>query len=252
MDSFDERRLAVLDEEWFFRHIESESNSHDRRSWLALQRAIRPGGYAYLEIGSHLGGSMQQHVIDPLCERIYSIDPRPHVVPDDRGFEFEYEGNSTARMMSNLTALTPLAKSKIVTFDSDARDVPMETLEPKPSLCFIDGQHTKDAVVSDFASCLRAVSDGGTICFHDVNVIWPALFQVEFMLQATGTAHTLRKLPGTMFAVMLDGCTAMSDPYIHDYGVDGLWWLVKQRVKHSRLRRTSQVGWRVVRRLTSG
>lgn len=251
VDSFDAGRLAALDEEWFFRHIETQSNPNDRRSWLALQRAIRPGGYAYLEIGSHLGGSIQQHVIDPLCERIYSIDPRPDVVPDDRGFEFEYQGNSTARMMSNLTAVTPLAETKIATFDSDARDVPMEILEPKPLLCFVDGQHTKDAVVSDFGSCLRAVSDGGAICFHDDNVVWPALVQVESMLRATGTPHTLRKLPGTTFAVMLDGCTAISDPYIRDHGVDGRWWLVKRRVKHSRLRRRSQVVWRVVRRLTS-
>jgi hypothetical protein len=251
VDGFDESRLATLDEEWFFRHIETQSNPHDRRSWLALQRAIRPGGYAYLEIGSHLGGSIQQHVIDPLCERIYSIDPRPYVVPDDRGVEFEYQGNSTARMISNLTAVTPLAKTKIATFDSDARDVPLETLEPKPSLCFVDGQHTKDAIVSDFASCLRAVSSGGAICFHDCDVVWPALVQVESMLRLAGTTHTLRKLPGTTFAVMLDGCPALADPYIRDHGADGRWWLLKQRVKHGRLRRPSQVVWRVGRRLTS-
>ena len=40
-------------------------------SWLAVQRAMRRNGYSYLEIGSYLGGSLQQHLSgDPLPPRV--------------------------------------------------------------------------------------------------------------------------------------------------------------------------------------
>src|SRR4051794_16482548 len=95
-----EGRLERLDLS-LFEAIPSESYPGDRRSWLALQHAVRraPAGYTYLEIGSHLGGSLQQHLVDPRCRRIFSIDKRPLVQPDDRGVVWHYDGNSTARML---------------------------------------------------------------------------------------------------------------------------------------------------------
>src|SRR5690606_19727167 len=50
-----------------FAGIPSESTLWDRRSLLACQDAIRTrwSPYIYLEIGSHLGGSLQPHVLDP-------------------------------------------------------------------------------------------------------------------------------------------------------------------------------------------
>ena len=73
-----EDRIRRLDLS-LFEQIESESSERDQLSWLAIQRIIRTRvkGYTYLEIGSHLGGSIQQHFLDPACRSIYSIDPRP-------------------------------------------------------------------------------------------------------------------------------------------------------------------------------
>ena len=71
-------RLDTLDTS-LFAHIRSQSTDDDKRTWLALQRAVRrlKGPYSYLEIGSYLGGSIQPYLVDPLCRRIYSIDRRP-------------------------------------------------------------------------------------------------------------------------------------------------------------------------------
>src|SRR5262245_35905680 len=117
-----ERQLNELDHESLFSHISSESTPQDRRSLLSLHvacRQMRP--FTYLEIGSHLGGSLQALVVDPLCERIISIDARPAAVSDERQGRvgtFSYEGNSTARMMGLLAAVPGADVRKIHTIDA--------------------------------------------------------------------------------------------------------------------------------------
>ena len=61
MDDFEAQinRLDVA----LFGHIFSATTQEDKRSLLAVQRAVRElkaaQGYVYLEIGSYLGGSLQ-------------------------------------------------------------------------------------------------------------------------------------------------------------------------------------------------
>jgi hypothetical protein len=97
-----EERLRALDLH-LFDAIPSQTSRRDRRCLLAMQVVCRErfGEYAYLEIGSHLGGSLQTHVLDPRCRRLYSIDSRPNVQPDDRGKLDLYPGNATERMVKS-------------------------------------------------------------------------------------------------------------------------------------------------------
>ena len=108
-----------------FDAIKSETSDDDKKSLLLLQNCIRKlGNYCYLEIGSHLGGSLQPYYLDPYCKRIFSIDKRPNLQPDERGKVFEYPENSSARMMNNLLSAFPsISLEKIVIFSSDAIDV---------------------------------------------------------------------------------------------------------------------------------
>ena len=94
------RRLAL-------QGIPSQTKTGDRASLLALQEGVATvfGAFEYLEIGSHLGGSLQAAVRDPRVERIVSIDLRPEATPDERGKRIPYAGNSTQRMLDNLAAL---------------------------------------------------------------------------------------------------------------------------------------------------
>lgn len=225
-----ESRLAGPDLT-LFSAIASQSTEGDRRSWLAVQRAMRRNGYRYLEIGSHLGGSIQQHLVDPLCISIVSIDKRPLVQPDDRGRNYDYEGNSTARMLDNLRRIAPGRLDIIQTHDCDASEIAAGAITPPPDMCFIDGQHTGDAVLSDFAFCRKVASPDAAILFHDDYVTHRALATILRSLRAEGVRFRAAALGGWTFAIFLGNCPAADDPAVKSLSRDADAWLRRQRVR---------------------
>lgn len=223
-------RIESLDVS-LFDTIPTQSEYGDRQAWLAIQRSIRrQREYVYLEIGSHLGGSIQQHLVDPRCRKIVSVDKRPLSQPDDRGQDYHYEGNSTRRMLDNLRRVSPAGLDKIIAIDADARDIDPVALPPA-DFCFIDGEHTYSAVMSDFAFCLRACTPNATICFHDDNVIFRALIAIMSDLRRHGVPFTACKLPGTTFGIFLRDSPATSDPYISAHTRVPARWLRRQRFR---------------------
>jgi hypothetical protein len=200
---FDER-LRALDIT-LFDGIPSQSTGPDRRSLLAAQCAVRAtvGSYVYLEIGSHLGGSVQTHVMDPACVRIYSIDRRPLAQPDARGQDSDYSGNSTARMLENLTRVAGDAVAKVVTFDADASAVPPASISPPPQLCFIDGEHTDRAFLSDFSFCRQVMGDRGLVVCHDGLVIYRGIAEAIASLERDGVRFDASPLADAHFAIDL-------------------------------------------------
>lgn len=165
-----------------FEKIGSETSAEDRRSLLAVQRATarRHGRYVYLEIGSHLGGSIQSHLVDSRCNKIYSIDPRPSQQLDDRSevCVCNYENNSTERMLELLRVIAPNEVSKIQCFDMDASEVYPSQITDTPHLALIDGEHTQKSALSDFRFCNRVIRHDGTIVFHDFGIIFPAVREI--------------------------------------------------------------------------
>lgn len=227
-----EPRIDELDLS-LFKAIDSQSDDGDKRSWLALQRIVRRwnGNYTYLEIGSYLGGSLQPHLLDPRCRRIISIDNRPpDELPDDRGQGFRYADNSTASMLSNLRAIDPGQVSKIVCFDCDARDIDPACLPDRPDLCFIDGEHTKRAVMSDFDFCARVCSPRAIIYFHDDWVIYPALARIIRALRKERKHFTVLKLLGSTFAIGLGESAMREDDFIRKAAVNGRLFILRLRV----------------------
>jgi hypothetical protein len=223
-------RIDALDT-GLFDSIETQSSAGDRRAWLAIQRAVRrPSGYNYLEIGSHLGGSIQQHLPDPLCRGIVSIDKRPAYQPDDRGTVFHYEGNSTARMLENLRRVAPDCLDKLHCYDADTRDIDPGKLPARPDFCFIDGEHSHRAVLSDFAFCLQASSPDAAICFHDDWIISRAIGTIMSDLKRQGVPFVARKLSGVTLGIFLGNCPAARDQYILQHSRDGSRWLRRQRI----------------------
>jgi len=210
-----EQQIRALDVS-LFRHVDSQSTPADRASLLALQQATREtwGDYTYLEIGSHLGGSIQPHLRDPRCKRIFSIDRRPAEQPDEQGFDYAYPENSTRRMLQLLEAVAPNPGEKIVAFDSDARDVDPAKVEPRPQLCFIDGEHTTPAVQSDFDFCAKVSAAGGVIGFHDAQTVFEGLRLIQRSLRARGQSFTAVKLAGTVFAIELGEARVLQHPAI--------------------------------------
>ena len=127
-----EAALGALDT-GLFAHVRSQTSEHDRLSLLALHNACREfhGSFAYLEIGSYLGGSLQVLVVDRRCTSIVSIDPRPLSQPDVRG-EFEYPKNSTQGMLDRLETVPGADLTKLQTIEASVEDVVVEQLPATP------------------------------------------------------------------------------------------------------------------------
>ena len=198
-----ENAIAGLDIS-LFSAIESQSTDDDKRSLLACQLAVRElrDPYTYLEIGSYLGGSIQPYLLDPRCKRIYSIDKRPAKQPDERGIDYIYENNSTARMMANLESVS--STSKVTTIDGDASMIDPAAIETPVDLCFIDGEHTDRAVFADFRFCLNVLGESGAIVFHDSMITYNGIAECIRYLESQGIQHRAYSLPSIVFVIELN------------------------------------------------
>lgn len=199
-----------------FEKIPSQTTDHDKRSLLSCQLAVRKllPEYSYLEIGSHLGGSLQPYLLDPNCSRIYSIDKRPLFQPDERGIDYRYDNNSTERMLQNLRAVSEPALSKITCIDDDASNIEPDKIEHQPQLCFIDGEHTDTAVFSDFSFCMKVLAHNGAIVFHDSGIIYNGLSRIVSYLTEQGVSFNAYNLPDAVFVIEVNDFPLHATPHI--------------------------------------
>jgi hypothetical protein len=184
-----------------FDHIKSQTSTGDKLSLLALRElAAADGPFTYLEIGSHLGGSLQPFVVDEHCTAIISIDPRPLSQPDNRlpkGEHVDYEGNSTERMLSLLGEIPGADISKITTIEAGTQAIDPSSITADPALCFVDGEHTDAAALRDALFC-ASVAPRSIVAFHDRDVVGRGIS--AFMRVAGGYGHPL---PDSIFVVDL-------------------------------------------------
>lgn len=214
-------RLAALDISLFDK-IPGQTTDNDRRSLLSLQLAVRTlrPGYSYLEIGSYLGGSIQPHLLDHECSRIVSVDKRPLVQPDARGYDWVYQNNSTARMLELLKEVSPDI-SKIETFDGDTSEIKPEQVGEKVDVCFIDGEHTDHAAFRDFRFCLDVLRDNGAIVFHDSQITYNGISEATNFLTENGFGFKAYPLPLTAFAIEIGDFPLHREPAIAAQLVNG-------------------------------
>lgn len=251
--------MTELSDPRIYDAVETQLRPEDRRSILALSAAVRQqfGSYAYLEIGSHLGGSLQPFLLDPLCTAAISIDPRPLAQPDERGSLFNYPENSTEGMVAGLrAALGDAGVSKLTCVERDAADVSLGDLPERPRLCFIDGEHTDRAVLSDFQSCLRFLpTDGGVVAFDDVHVIFRGYAACIELLKSKGVAYRAYVLPEKIGVIELGATSLVSSPALLDRIADaGAFLALAQelgRYRDAILAIARVPGARVIQRLIS-
>jgi cephalosporin hydroxylase len=170
----------------------------DRTSFLRVQRLVRTiqPDYAYLEVGSDLGGSLLPHLLDPACRVAVSVDPRPESQPDERGSDFHYAGNSTARMLAELGKHANAEElGKLVTLDTDAASIARTAVATRPHLVLIDAEHTNVAAFADFLSILPLVADDSMITFHDANLVGDTIQIIERFLAYMRTPYSMVILP---------------------------------------------------------
>jgi hypothetical protein len=186
--------------------VGTQTTPSDRTSLLRVQNFARSvlGRYVYLEIGSHVGGSLFPHLIDPTCEAAVSVDPRPPAQPDERAEIFAYEESSTARMITLLSAQLPsAAMSKLTTIDSDVSAVRPEALDAKARLTLIDAEHTDTACFSDFVGAMSLMKPDCIVAFHDSNLIADAIRNAERLLDHLAIAHETVFLPDVVAVIGL-------------------------------------------------
>lgn len=209
-----EEKLGNLDLS-LFENIESQTSNSDKSSLLALQNALRKRGkYTYLEIGSHLGGTIQPYFVDPLCTDIISIDKRTINIPDERGNDIIYEGNSTQRMLDNLKNISSGDINKIFCIDSDSENVDQGLIKIRPTLCFIDGEHTNIAVIKDFKLCFDLIKNKGIIVFHDVKVVYGGIREIMENLRSKGITFSHYFLPSSVYVIEFGDTTLKNDPLV--------------------------------------
>jgi hypothetical protein len=197
-------RLQALDL-GLFEQVGPPGWAGDAASLLAVHAGCREvyGDFAYLEIGSYLGASLQSFVADPHCTAIVSIDPRPAAVADDRGLTAYYEENSTANMIAHLERVPGADLRKLEAIEADAGDVEPARLPARPRLCFIDGEHTYEAALRDARFCRDVLADDGAILFHDRAVVARAISAFVADLERERRPFFTYALPSALFVVEL-------------------------------------------------
>lgn len=199
-----------------FSKIPAQLSPSDKASFLTLLAAHGEvfGDFSYLEIGSHLGGSIAPLLINPRCRKIYSIDKRPEVQPDDTGQPCYYPGNSTERMMQNLRGIDPTADQKVVCFDGDTATVPVPTFDLRPTICLIDGEHTDAISYRDYQFCRKVIQDRGTLVFHDANTLYLTLQRIVTELEQEGVSFDAYCLADAIFVISFGSPKISSDDRI--------------------------------------
>ena len=225
-----------------FNYIPSQTTDEDKRSLLLVQRTIRlRGSYIYLEIGSHLGGTIQPYYQDPLCSLIYSIDYRPELVPDERGIHFNYPDNSSDNMIKNLEQSYPsIEKSKIVVFDNKVEKISKEEIKNAPSVCFIDGEHTNVATLNDFLFCLEICVQNSIIVFHDSDIIFRAILEIKEILVKKKINFRGLKLGGSVYAILLNDAVSYHEEGFKNYLMSEADYFHNAKRK---LRETQWINW---------
>lgn len=198
-----------------FQSISSQTSDGDKTSLLACRNAAANlvDSYVYLEIGSYLGGSLQPFLLDEKCRLIYSLDKRPAMQADERGLDYIYKNNSTARMLENLKKVSP-DLSKIVTIDGDVSEISPEKIVNKPHLCFIDGEHTDPAVFADFRFCLQVCASNAAILFHDAATIYNGLQNIIGFLNEKQIKFNAYNLPDVMFVIEIGDFPLHREPAV--------------------------------------
>ena len=188
----------------------------DAASLLALHAACRDRypTFAYLEIGSHLGASLQSFVADPRCTEITSIDPRPESQPDDRIGTAYYSGNSTERMLEDLRQVPGADLDKLRTLEASSENLSRADVQGSPALCFIDGEHTHAAALRDARFCRQVMGDAGAIVFHDRRIVCSAIADFIKDLASGGASYVAYPLTSEHFVVELGEATLLRSPVV--------------------------------------
>jgi hypothetical protein len=223
-------RVAQLDISLFDMVGPAWTSPGDVTSLLALHAVLAErGDFAFVEIGSYLGRSLQAALADPRCVKVTSIDRRDEVSPDERG-PYEYKNNTTANMLAHLARVSDADLSKLETIDDSTENIDPGGL--RADLCFIDGEHTDTAAFRDARFCRSAIRDRGVIAFHDRTIVERGI--VRFLRELD--RYRAYPLAHDLFVVELGVPTLLNDARVRRQIPRPAWlWIERVRLVRAAL-----------------
>ncbi len=166
-----------------------------------------------------------------------SIDPRTATTPDQRG-SFTYEDNTTEHMLQRLGAIPGADLDKLTAFDATTDVLAPVDLPVRPNYCFIDGEHTHEAVVRDTRFCAEALGGEGVIAFHDYVIVGSAIstFLRENWEEISFAVAFSANLGGGVFALEIGGRGFLKHPAVRQ-AIGSRWhrgvWTAANRSRHT-------------------
>ena len=119
-------------------------------------------------------------------------------------------------MLEHLREVAPDKIDKITTIDGDSRSLQPSVVPEKVDLCFIDGEHTDAAVLSDFKFCLEVLKPDGCIAFHDAQITYNGLADCVAYLERQGIEFRAYTLPSIVFVIEIGDFPMHREPCIFD------------------------------------
>jgi len=214
-----------------YRLVRTQTSQSDQTSLLELLHLVRGKSplYVYLEIGSFLGGTLVPFCVDVQCKAIYSVDKRVYEAPNEsRSACSEYGEHSSSAMRQRLLEATGFDANRLKCLDSDMRDVASAEIKDRIDYVLIDGEHTNDAVESDFRAVERFLASDAVVAFHDYHCVRGGIVRIEKYLRATGRTFLSVKLSGDVFAIFMQPEMARSSTFVKSY-IRKYRWL---RIRH--------------------
>lgn len=178
----DTNNILTIEEELLW-PVVSETSDGDKLTILAVQEMM-PSGYRYVEVGSHIGGTIAPHLLSRECDHVLSIDPRPPRQDDERGRVFEYPDNTTGRMLLTLVRACgdERVNRKLGVREETATEVSSSADWPgsrRYDMALIDAEHTFLAVARDFIAVERMMERDAVVLVHDSNILVEACLAIE-------------------------------------------------------------------------
>lgn len=205
----------------------------DRRTFLKIQNVVRSISlrYVYLEVGSDLGGSLISPLMDTRCEKAISIDIRCQSQPDERGRLFDFPENSSERMRHELrkSGVPESAFQRLTTFDADVSEVTLVEIGTTSQFAFIDAEHTNRAAFRDFLNVRRLIDSSSVVAFHDANLIFDALLNIEEMLVYQKVEFTATYALDCMFVLAFGSLARPIQHVLSDRRVDREQFMARSR-----------------------
>jgi hypothetical protein len=117
-------------------------------------------------------------------------------------------------MLENLAKVG--TTEKITTIDGSTSDITSSAVDAPIDLCFIDGEHTDNAVVTDFNFCLETLNKDGAIFFHDAQITYNGIAECVHTLQEKNTPFKAYALPNIVFVIEVGDFPIHKHPAIYE------------------------------------